>query len=109
MDVVVTLVDGNIFPRPWLEWIVWPIEDSGTLPDQNQLRSLAKHLADLLRDGKNVLVTCGQGINRANLVAVRAMLYLGMPLGSAITLVRERRDPGALSNPAFVDWLRQEG
>jgi len=30
-------------------------------------------------------------------------------LGSVINLLRERRDPNALSNAAFVDWLRGEG
>ena len=109
VDLVVNLAGGPIFPRVWLEYVIWPIEDSATLPNPDQLRSIARHVADLVQQGRKVLIHCGAGINRANLVAARAMLFLDMPLGSVINLLRERRDPNALSNAAFVDWLRGEG
>jgi len=108
VDLVVNLAGGPIFPRVWLEYVIWPIEDSATLPNPDQLRSMARHVADLVQGGKNVLCHCGAGINRANLIAVRALMFLGYPFGSALNLVRERRDPNALSNQTFVDWLRQE-
>lgn len=60
---------------------------------------------NVLRESGTVLVHCQAGLNRSGLVVVRALMLDGMSADAAIALVRERRSPAALCNPAFEEWL----
>jgi len=53
------------------------------------------------------LVHCQAGLNRSSLVAARALVLDGMTADAAITLIREKRSPACLCNPAFERWLRE--
>jgi len=53
-----------------------------------------------------VLVHCQAGLNRSSLVTVRALMLGGATADEAIGLVREKRSPACLCNPAFEKWLR---
>jgi protein-tyrosine phosphatase len=51
-------------------------------------------------------VHCQAGLNRSSLVVARALMLDGMTADAAITLIREKRSPACLCNPAFEEWLR---
>lgn len=53
-----------------------------------------------------VLVHCQAGLNRSSLVAARALVLSGEtdPAG-AVALLREKRSPACLCNPAFENWI----
>jgi protein-tyrosine phosphatase len=53
-----------------------------------------------------VLVNCQAGLNRSSLVVASALMAEGMAAGDAIALIREKRSPACLCNPAFEAWLR---
>jgi protein-tyrosine phosphatase len=53
-----------------------------------------------------VLVQCQAGLNRSSLVTATALMLEGMPAEKAIALLREKRSPACLCNPAFEEWLR---
>ena len=53
------------------------------------------------------LVHCLAGLNRSSLVAARALVLGGMTADAAIALIREKRSPACLCNPAFERWLRE--
>lgn len=55
-----------------------------------------------------VMVHCQAGLNRSSLVVAMALIGLGdVSTGQeAIDLIRERRDPACLCNPAFETWVR---
>jgi protein-tyrosine phosphatase len=53
-----------------------------------------------------VLVHCQAGLNRSSLVTATALMLGGMTADSAIALLREKRSPACLCNPAFEEWLR---
>jgi hypothetical protein len=55
------------------------------------------------------LVHCQAGLNRSSLVAARALVLDGMTADEAISLIREKRSPACLCNPAFERWLRSAG
>lgn len=55
-----------------------------------------------------VLVHCQAGLNRSSLVVARALMLDGMSAGDAIALLREKRSPACLCNPAFEAWLRAQ-
>ncbi len=58
-----------------------------------------------LRKSGTVLVHCQAGLNRSSLVAARALMLDGMTAENAIQLVRDKRSPACLCNPAFEQWL----
>jgi len=59
------------------------------------------------REDGPTLVHCQAGLNRSSLVAARALVLGGMTADDAIALIREKRSPACLCNPAFERWLRQ--
>jgi protein-tyrosine phosphatase len=59
---------------------------------------------DWLR-GKKVLVRCQAGWNRSGLVTALVLIREGYSAAEAIRLIRSKRNPAALCNPDFVEWL----
>lgn len=88
--------------------VLWPIEDGAMVPQEQTIRTLAVMISRLLDAGQKVLVCCDAGMNRSGLIVARTLISRGTSPERAIALIRERRDPSALSNPAFVNWLMQE-
>ena len=61
---------------------------------------VAKLVAERVKAGQNVLVTCMMGLNRSGLIAGLALRFLGMSGREAVDQIRLNR-AGALSNPTF--------
>lgn len=59
-----------------------------------------------LREQGVVLVHCQAGLNRSSLVVARALMLEGMSADDVIKLIREKRSPACLCNPAFEEWLK---
>lgn len=57
-----------------------------------------------------VFVHCQAGLNRSSLVVAMALLGAGdVATGQeAIDLIRAKRDPACLCNPAFANWVRNQ-
>lgn len=102
---VISLSDAHRLPLPIAELhVFWPIVD-GPLPDLNVLRELADFACGHMRLGYRVLVCCDAGVNRSGLLAAMVVWrWMGCSGRKAVDIVRERR-PGALTNPAFVEYL----
>jgi protein-tyrosine phosphatase len=115
-------VDAIVDLEPWdYAWVPpvpdgciylsFPIGDDDVVDPKT--REVAEFVAALVRGGRHVLVHCTEGLNRSGLIVGRALMFLGMPAGEAIELVRDRRGPTedefrALFNERFVDWLLAE-
>lgn len=61
---------------------------------------------NVARQSGPVLVHCQAGLNRSGLVAAKALMLGGMTADDAISLIRAKRSPVCLCNPAFEAWLR---
>lgn len=70
-----------------------------------QVETLAKWI-NICRQTAPVLIHCQAGLNRSSLVATRALMLDGMTSSEAIDLIREKRSPACLCNPAFEEYLR---
>lgn len=70
----------------------------------DQVDELAQEVADLLAEGRTVLVHCQAGLNRSGLLAARALMFMGHTGKEAIELLR-RRSPLVLCNEAFEEWI----
>ncbi len=84
----------------------WPIDD-GPPPHAGTVRALVAFVADLLEQGKRVLVHCAGGNNRSGLVVARILMHRGATADEAIQAIR-RVIPTALNNQYFERWLREE-
>jgi len=96
---------------PGLEVIHVPLDDApGRQMHAAEIESAlraAQCVAQRLRSGRRVLVTCQMGLNRSALIAALAMhgVY-GMRPDEIIARLRRARGRWALSNPNFEKLLR---
>lgn len=102
-------VQPDAWKVPGVRVIRVPMEDVPVMLTPRQLRDVrlaAQTVAALLDHGKKVLVTCQMGLNRSGLIVADTLLRTTtMSPVQAIRLIRSRRGPLALSNPAFVHAL----
>jgi protein-tyrosine phosphatase len=108
MQCVVDLAGelGPVAPAEFdsLLFVFWPIDD-GPLPDLSRLEDISNLVVEQVKAGWKCLSHCAAGINRSGLVnamVVRQLLKLSGH--DAIAYIRAHRE-GALSNPAFVQYL----
>ncbi len=84
--------------------------DAGTLGglSVDEVISIATLVNECREDGPT-LVHCQAGLNRSSLIAATALILNGdvSSGGEAIDLLRERRSPAVLCNPAFASWLQK--
>jgi protein-tyrosine phosphatase len=76
--------------------------DDGPPPDhvtRMRIRRTAREIADRVRMGQRVLVTCWQGRNRSGVLAGLALVSLGVHPIQAVGRIRRLRD--GLTNPHF--------
>lgn len=97
---------------PWEKYALGPQTTRWEYPmyddldeDTDQVDEIAARVNELRASGKT-LVHCQAGLNRSGLVAARALMLEGASAANAIGLLRERRDPMVLCNPAFEHWLK---
>lgn len=87
---------------PGYEIIRAPLDDSGpppTLVEKAIIRRSAREVAQRVRAGKRVLVTCIQGRNRSGVIAGLALVELGLSPANVVERIRALRD--GLANPYF--------
>ncbi len=80
--------------------------DDGPPPDhvtRMRIRRAAREIADRVRLGQRVLVTCWQGRNRSGVLAGLALVDLGVPPIQAVGRIRRLRD--GLTNVHFRNMV----
>ena len=106
-------VQHHISLYPWEEYVVEHDLESqlqvemydSVAQGMDQVEVIAQWV-DNCRQRGVVLVNCQAGLNRSSLVVARALMLEGMTADAAIGLLRARRSPACLCNPAFEAWLR---
>lgn len=109
VDAVIDVADAGPGPSPddlgGLTYVKAPLEDGEALPDPVVLDHLTALAADLVRDGRRVLVHCTFGKNRSGLLmtlVVRELLRCdGRTALARVRAVRHR----AVNNAGFAAWL----
>ena len=93
-DVIVLAAMEYQPPMPGYTVMNVPLDD-GPPPDRGtrlRIRRAAREIADRVRWGQRVLVTCWQGRNRSGVLAGLAMVDLGVPPRVAVDRIRTLRD-----------------
>lgn len=110
IDTVVDLADADAFPPSdeieGLAYLKCPLVDGEDVPDPVLTTRLAHLVADLVREGRRVLVHCTFGRNRSGLVMCLVVRdLLGVSGAEALEHVRQRRR-ATVNNERFAEWLR---
>ena len=92
------------YVQPGTLYLHWGISD-GPAPETMTARLVALFVQLLAANGHRVLVHCGAGINRSNLIIARALMGWGLGADEAIAWVRRTRGTEALSNPHFGEHI----
>lgn len=105
-DVVVLAAKEYQPNLPGYEVMHVPLDD-GPPPDKltrMRIRRAARNVADHVRLGNRVLVTCWQGRNRSGVIAGLALVQLGVPREQVVHRIQRLRD--GLRNPYFRAMVR---
>lgn len=109
LDVVVDL-EGDIEPAVTnydgkFVYVYWPIANCDTLPDQQQLRALAKYVVSLIQIDKRVLICCAHGVNRSALLSSLVLMhYYKWNSTQAINYLKARNST-ILTNKVFNGFI----
>lgn len=101
-DVVVLSAMEYQPAMPYVQTVIHVPLDDGPQPDKAErfrIRKAAREVADRVRLGERVLVTCWQGRNRSGVISGLALVQLGIPPAEAVRRIRELRN--GLTNPWF--------
>lgn len=71
-----------------------------------QADAIANWVYTCTKDGPT-LVHCQAGLNRSSLIAAKVLMLGGKSAEEAIDMLRQRRSPACLCNPAFEGYLRR--
>jgi protein-tyrosine phosphatase len=74
--------------------------------DVARVMAVSKLVAERLREGKNVAVTCQVGLNRSCLIAGMAMRMIGVTADRTIRNLRAARGENGLCNETFERMVR---
>lgn len=88
---------------PWDER-EFPVEDFGVPEDEEGFLRLARETAQMLREGKRMMIHCLGGIGRTGTFAICVLMALGYPQEDAITRVKEAGScPESLEQWRLID------
>jgi len=73
--------------------------------DRSRIKSVAQEIAQDVRSGRRVLVTCHQGRNRSGVISGLALVDLGVPPSDAVKRIQQIRS--GLTNPFFLQMVLQ--
>ena len=110
------LAAEEIQPEGWrfpgVQVLRLPMRDEPKILTPRQvkiLRAISREVAAYLERGQRVLVTCRAGLNRSGIIVASTLLRTTrMSPTQIIRMVREKRSPMALNNPAFVHAIVTE-
>ena len=89
-----------------MAYMNFPIEDRTFPVSDAAAASLVDEVIALLRSGKNVVAHCRQGVGRASLIGIAALLHEGTNLDAAIREVGRARGVPVPETAGQRDWLR---
>ena len=79
----------------------------GKQVNKGQLKSKVKHIEQIIKKGKKVVIICVGGMSRSNAVALAYLVKQGMNFDKAYNLIREKV-PIAQINMDLIDFIKEE-
>ncbi len=88
-----------------MEFISFAIPDRGIPASLREARSLAQHLADMLRDGKRIAIHCRVGIGRSAVIAACTLVCAGIEPLTALDRIATARGVAVPDTDQQRDWV----
>jgi protein-tyrosine phosphatase len=88
-----------------IDFLPFPFADRSVPASRDSFAALIQTVSAQLADGKNVVVHCRQGIGRAALVAISALVTAGIGLDEAIRRVSDARGRPVPETDEQRRWL----
>lgn len=83
----------------------WYFQDGPVIPSEHELELAVAWVWRHWLSDMSTLVRCQAGLNRSGLVIACVLSDSGREPQEVIDLIREKRSPNALFNPAFTKYL----
>jgi protein-tyrosine phosphatase len=88
-----------------VEFFSLPIVDRSTPASEIGVALLLNRLDRRLREGKNVVIHCRQGIGRSSLISAALLVEAGMAPAEAFAIISRARGVPVPETPEQVAWL----
>lgn len=93
---------------PWPQEMM-PTPDFGVMEDRSVFLGNVRHAADLLRQGRKIVIQCGAGIGRSGTFALSVLMALGVPYRDAGQMVDDAGShPETWSQKELVGWVAEQ-
>ncbi|MEL6637476.1 MAG: dual specificity protein phosphatase family protein [Bacteroidota bacterium] len=89
-----------------MEFINYPIPDVHPPGEEASFLQLVARLAELVRQGKKVVIHCRMGIGRSSTLAAAVLINLGMPSEQIFEVIGKYRRVKVPDTPAQADWIQ---
>ena len=96
--------EGPACSRHEIDFLRFPIPDRG-LPANDQAIAFSRSLAQMLIQGRSVLIHCRAGIGRTGLLASAVLVQLGLEPAQVIAIVGEARRLAIPDTYEQRDWI----
>jgi protein-tyrosine phosphatase len=118
LDVVVSLLEndeaaqlqlsgeGAAAQSMGIDFISFPIPDRGVPASVPPVLSMIEKIVAALDKGRNVAVHCRQGIGRSGMIAIGALMSVGMGTEEAIRVVSAARGITVPETSEQLHWLQ---
>ena len=74
-----------------ISYLSFPIKDRNIPPSKRGALDFARMLANLLHDGRSVVIHCRQGVGRSALIAACVLVLRGVPVDKAFEKIEDAR------------------
>lgn len=88
-----------------IHFLSFPIKDRDVPPLNNDTSDFIEKLAELLSQGKTVVIHCRQGIGRSALMAASILVAMGINVDSAFNLIADARECSVPDTQEQHDWV----
>ncbi len=100
------LLNEDKFCKKWgINFICFPIKDINTPENESDFIQLAKDLATIIQNNKNIVIHCRMGIGRSSILAAATMIVLGYEGKEAFEIISNYRKLKVPDTDEQKNWV----
>ncbi len=90
-----------------VRFVSLPIEDRGVPSSWEDAARAVERVGQMLRQGKNVVIHCRQGIGRSGMITAAVLVKSGFSPDDALSLISDARGVSVPETPEQREWIRK--
>jgi protein-tyrosine phosphatase len=88
-----------------MDFLSFPIPDRGVPVNTENVKQLARSIADSIRGGRSVAIHCRAGIGRSSMIAACTMIWLGIDAQQALASIAQARGLTVPDTDEQREWV----